>query len=39
MGFNCFNASEPLRVESLLYTTKFPEVPGTHLIALGKMKG
>ena len=30
---------EPLRGGSLLFTTKFPEIPGTHFINLGKMKG
>ena len=30
---------EPLRGSSLLFTTKFPEVPGTHFIDLGRMKG
>ena len=30
---------EPLRGGSLLFTTKFPETPGTHFIDLGKMKG
>ena len=30
---------EPLRGASLLFTTKFPEVPGTHFIDLGRMKG
>ena len=30
---------EPLRVGSLLFTTKFPEIPGTHFIDLGRMKG
>ena len=30
---------EPLRGGSLLFTTKFPEIPGTHLINLGRMKG
>ena len=30
---------EPLRGGSLLITTKFPEVPGTHSIDLGRMKG
>ena len=30
---------EPLPVCSLLFTTKLPEIPGTHLIDLGKMKG
>ena len=30
---------EPLRGGSLLITTKFPEVPGTHFIDLRMMKG
>ena len=30
---------EPLRGGSLLITTKFPEIPGTHFIDLGRMKG
>ena len=30
---------EPLRGGSLLFTTKFPEIPGTHFIDLGWMKG
>ena len=30
---------EPLRGDSLLFTTKSPEIPGTHLIDLGTMKG
>ena len=30
---------EPLRRGSLLFTTKFPEFPGTHFIDLGRMKG
>ena len=30
---------EPLRGGSLLFTTKFPEVPGTHFIDHGRMKG
>ena len=30
---------EPLRGGSLLFTTKFPEIPGTYFIDLGKMKG
>ena len=29
----------PLREGSLLFTTKFPDVSGTHFIALGRMKG
>ena len=30
---------EPLRGDGLLYPTKFPKIPGTHFIDLGKMKG
>ena len=30
---------EPLRGGCLLFTTKFPEIPGTHFIELGRMKG
>ena len=30
---------EPLRGGSLLFTTKSPEIPGTHFIDLGRMKG
>ena len=30
---------EPLQEGSLLFTIKFPEIPGTHFINLGKMKG
>ena len=29
---------EPLRVGSLLFTTKFPQISGTHFIDLGMMK-
>ena len=29
---------EPLRVGSLLFTTTFPEIPGSHFIDLGRMK-
>ena len=32
-------STEPLRGGSLLFTTKFPEIPDTHLIDLGRMKG
>ena len=39
MWFNCLKASEPLQGDSLLFTTKFPEIPGTHLSDLGRMKG
>ena len=38
MGFNCFKAMEPLQGSSLLFDTKFQEIPGTHLIDLGRMK-
>ena len=38
MGFNCLNATEPLRGDSLLFTTLSPRVPRTHLINLGRMK-
>ena len=30
---------EQLRGNSLLFTTKFPEIPGTHFIDLRRMKG
>ena len=30
---------EPVLGGSLLFTTKFPETPGTHFIDLGRMKG
>ena len=30
---------EPLQGGSLLFTTKFPEIPGIHFINLGRMKG
>ena len=39
IGFSSLNASEPLRVDSLLSITKFPGVPGTHLITPRSMKG
>ena len=29
---------EPLQGDSLLFTTKFPEIPGTHFIDVGRMK-
>ena len=29
---------EPLPVDSLLFTTKFPGIPGTHFIDLRRMK-
>ena len=30
---------EPLREGSLLFTTMFPEIPGTHFIDLGRITG
>ena len=30
---------EPFQGGSLLFTTKFPEIPGTHFIDLERMKG
>ena len=39
MGFSCLKAATPLRGGSLFFTTKFPEVPGTHLIDIGRKKG
>ena len=36
---NCLKAAEPLRGDSLLFTTKLPENPGTRLIDLERMKG
>ena len=39
MGFNYLKAAESLGERSLLITTKFPQIPGTHLINLRKMKG
>ena len=34
MVFNCFKARGPLQGGSLLFTTKFPEIPATHFINL-----
>ena len=39
MGLNCLKATEPLRGDSSIFTTKFPEISGTHLTDLGRMKG
>ena len=30
---------EPLKGGDLLFTTKFPEIPGTHFIDLGRING
>ena len=38
MGLNCLKPTEPLPGGSLLFTTKLPEISGTHLINLGRMK-
>ena len=35
MGFSGLKAAEPLRGNSLLFTIKFPEILGTHLIDRG----
>ena len=39
MGFNCLKAIEPLSGNSLLFTTQFPKVYGTHLTDPRRMKG
>ena len=36
MEFNSLKATKPLQGGSLLFTTKFPEIPDTHLIDLGR---
>ena len=38
MGSNCLKATEPLRGGNLIFTNMFPEIPGTHLMDLGRMK-
>ena len=38
MRFNYLKATKPLRGDSLLFTTKFPEIIGTRFIDLGNMK-
>ena len=38
MAFNGLKARELLRGGSLLFIIKFPEIPGTHLIDLRRMK-
>ena len=38
-GVQFLKATEPLRGDSLHFTTQFPGFPGTHLIKLGRMKG
>ena len=39
MRFNCPKDTRRLTGSSLLFTTKFSEIPGTHLIDIGRMKG
>ena len=39
MGFKTTSRLEPLWGGSLLFTTKFSEIPGTHFIDLRRMKG
>ena len=39
MEFNCLKTTESQRGDSLLFSTQSPEVPGTHLIDLRRMKG
>ena len=39
MGFNWLKATEPLRGDSLFFTTQSPGVPDTHLINFDRMKG
>ena len=38
MWFNCLKVTEPLRGDSLLFTTQSPGFPSTHLIDLRRMK-
>ena len=38
MGLNCLKATEPPRDDSLLFMTKFPEIPDTHLIKPRSMR-
>ena len=39
MGPNCLKDAKPLRGDSLLFTTQFPGVPGTHLLKFAGRKG
>ena len=39
MRSNCLKATEPLRGDSLLFTTNSPWVSSTNFIDLGRMKG
>ena len=38
IGFNCINATEPLRGDNLLSTIKSRGSSGTHLIDIGRVK-
>ena len=38
MGFNCLKARATSR-RQFTFNTKFLEIPGTHFIVLGRMKG
>ena len=38
IGLNCLKAIETLRGDSLLFTTKSPEIPSNHLSELRRMK-
>ena len=38
-GVQLLKATEPLRGDGLLFTIKSPEIPGPHLIDLGRMRG
>ena len=38
IGFNRLKTTEQLLGGSLVFITKFPEIPDTHLIDLGKVK-
>ena len=38
MGFNYRKATEQLRGHSILFTSKFPEIPATHWINLRRME-
>ena len=37
--FHCLKSTEPQQGGSLLFITQFREIPGTHLINLGRMRG
>ena len=39
MEFNCLKVTVPLQGDNLLFATKSPGVPGTHLIDLRRIKG